>query len=98
MGTEFRADSIALILIGLFLLWLFPTFMGGVSAQLQAKSLPSLGWGAIAWAAFFFVLRLILTVTIIGAIVFGVLTLGQLTGTVLGLGILAFFGLIVGFV
>ena len=97
-GLNFVRTSIALILIGLFLLWLFPTFMGGVSAQLQAKPLPSLGWGAVAWAAFFFVLLLILTVTIIGAIVFGVLTLGQLTGTVLGLGILAFFGLIVGFV
>jgi len=97
-GLNFVRTSITLILIGLFLLWLFPAFMGGLSAQLQAKPLPSLGWGAIAWAAFFFVLLLIITVTIIAAIVFGVLTLGQLTGTVIGLGILSFFGLIIGFV
>lgn len=97
-GLNFVRTSVTLILIGLFLLWLFPAFMGGLSAQLQAKPLPSLGWGAVAWAGFFFVLLLIITVTIIGAIVFGLLTLGQLTGTVIWLGILAFFGLIVGFV
>ena len=90
--------SITLILIGLLLLWLFPAFMGSLSAQLQAKPLPSLGWGAVVWAGFFFVLLLIVTVTIIGAILFGVLTLSQLTGTVIWLGILSFFGLIVGFV
>jgi cytoskeletal protein CcmA (bactofilin family) len=97
-GFNVVRTSITLILIGLFLLWLFPAFMGGLSAQLQAKPLPSLAWGAVAWAAFFFVLLLIVTVTIIGAIVFGVLTLGQLTGTVIWVGILSFFGLIVGFV
>jgi cytoskeletal protein CcmA (bactofilin family) len=96
-GLNFVRTSITLILIGLLLLWLFPSFIGALSAQLQAKPLPSLGWGAIAWAAFFFVLLLIVTFTFIAAIVFGVLTLGQLTGTVIGLGILSFFGLIIGF-
>jgi cytoskeletal protein CcmA (bactofilin family) len=97
-GLNFVRTSITLIVIGLLLLWLFPGFISGLSAQLQAKPLPSLGWGAVAWAAFFFVLLLIVTVTIVGAIFFGVLTLGQLTGTVIGLGILAFLGLIIGFV
>jgi cytoskeletal protein CcmA (bactofilin family) len=97
-GLNFIRDSVTLILIGLFLLWLFPFFMRGLSDQLSAKPLLSLGWGAIAWAAFFFTLLLIVCVTVIGGILFGVLTLGQLTGTVIGLGLLTLFGLIVGFV
>ncbi len=97
-GLNFLRNSVTLILIGLFLLWLFPTFVRDLSDQLQAKPLPSLGWGVVAWAAFFFTLLLIIAVTLIGGILFGVLTLGQLTGTVIWLGILTLFGLIVGFV
>jgi cytoskeletal protein CcmA (bactofilin family) len=97
-GLNFVRTSITLILIGLLLLWLFPFFVRGLSDQLQAKPLPSLGWGAVAWAAFFFVLLLIITITILGGILFGVLTLGQLTGAVVWLGILTLLGLIVGFV
>jgi cytoskeletal protein CcmA (bactofilin family) len=97
-GLNFIRNSVSLLLIGLVLLWLFPFFVQGLSDQLQAKPLPSLAWGAVAWAAFFFVLLLIIVATIGGGILFGVLTLGQLTGTVVLLGILALFGLIVGFV
>jgi cytoskeletal protein CcmA (bactofilin family) len=91
-------SSVILILIGLLLLWLFPFFVRGLSDQLLAKPLPSLAGGAVAWAAFFFVLLLILLVTALGGILFGVLTLGQLSGAVILLGILTLFGLIVGFV
>lgn len=94
----FVRSSITLILIGLLLLWLFPAFVGGLSAQLQAKPLPSLGWGAVTWVVFFIALLLVVAVTILGAILFGVLTLGQLSGTVIGLGLLTLLGLIVGFV
>ena len=94
----FVRNSVTLILIGLFLLWLFPAFVSGLSAHLQARPLPSLGWGVVAWAGFFFALFLIICVTILGGLFFGILTLGQLTGTVIWLGILTLFGLIVGFV
>ena len=94
----FVRNSLTLILIGLFLLWLFPGFVRGLSAHLQSKPLPSLGWGVVAWAGFFFALFLVICVTIVGGIFFGLLTLGQLTGTVIGLGILSVFALIVGFV
>ena len=94
----FVRNSVTLILIGLFLLWLFPAFVSGLSAHLQTRPLPSLGWGAVAWAGFFFALFLVICVTIFGGIFFGILTLGQLTGTVIWLGILTVFGLIVGFV
>jgi len=94
----FVRNSLTLILIGLFLLWLFPSFVRGLSTHLQAKPLPSLGWGVVAWAGFFFAMLLVVCVTILGGILFGVLTLGQLTGTVIWLGLLALFALIVGFV
>jgi cytoskeletal protein CcmA (bactofilin family) len=97
-GLNFVRTSITLILIGLFLLWLFPFFVRGLSDQLQANPLPSLGWGAVAWAAFFFVLLLIITVTILGGLLFGLLTLGQLTGAVIWLGLLALAGLMITFV
>jgi hypothetical protein len=97
-ALDFVRTSITLILIGLFLLWLFPAFVRGLSAQLQAKPLPSLGWGVVAWAAFFFALLVVICLTILGGILFGVLTLGQLTGTVVGLGLLTLLGLIIGFV
>lgn len=89
---------ITLILIGLFLLWLFPLFTSAVSTQLQDKPWPSLGWGVVAYAGFFFMLLLILFVMILGAVLFGVLTLGGLSGTIVVLGLLFLFGLIVAFV
>ena len=89
---------ISLILIGLFLLWLFPLFTTSASERLQSKPWPSLGWGVVAYAGFFFVLLLVTFVMILGAILFGVLTLGGLSATIIGVGLLALFALIVAFV
>ncbi len=97
-ALNFVRTSITLILIGLFLLWLFPSFVKGLSDYLRARPWPSLGWGVVAWAAYFFALLLIVFIMVFGGILFGVLTLGQLTGTVIGLGLLTLFALIVGFV
>jgi cytoskeletal protein CcmA (bactofilin family) len=90
--------SITLILIGLFLLWLFPAFVYSLSAKLQTAFWPSLGWGIVAYAGFFFVLLLTIVVMVLGGLLFGVLTLGGLVGTVVWLGLLALFALIFGFV
>ncbi len=89
---------ISLILIGLFLLWLFPLYTTSTSEQLQSKPWPSLGWGVVAYAGFFFVLLLVTFVMILGAILFGVLTLGGLSATIVGVGLLALFALIVAFI
>ena len=86
------------ILLGLLLLWLVPGFLRRLSAHLEAKPLQSLGWGVVAYAGFFFLLLLTVFVAILGAIVFGVLTLSGLSATFVWLGILALFALIVGFV
>ena len=89
---------VTLILIGLLLLWLFPILIKKPMEKLETKLWPSLGWGVIAFAAFFFSILLILFVMILGGIVFGALTLGSLSGTIVWLGILALFALTVGFV
>ncbi len=89
---------VTLILIGLLLFWLFPVLFKSLSERLQSKPWPSLGWGVIAYAAFFFALLLILFAMILGGIFFGVLTLGSLSGTIVWLGILTLFVSIVSFV
>ncbi len=89
---------VTLLLIGLFLLWLFPVFTASVSSQLESKPWPSLGWGVVAYAGFFFILLLLVFVMILGALIFGLLTLGSLSATIVVLGLLALFGLVIGFV
>ncbi len=52
----------------------------------------------VSWAAFFFAILLLIVAMVIGAIFFGVLTLGSLSGTIIFFGLLAMFILIFGFV
>jgi cytoskeletal protein CcmA (bactofilin family) len=89
---------VTLVLFGLLLGWLAPVFLNIASGKIRAQTWPSLGWGAIAWAAFFFALLLIVIVMIAGGIIFGVLTLGGISGTIIWLGILSLFVLVVLFV
>jgi len=89
---------ITLIAIGLLLGWLFPNFLPGAGHKLQTETWPSLGWGVVAYAAFYFTLLVIFTVMIFGAVVLGFLSLGGLSGTIIILGLLALFTLIVGFI
>ena len=91
-------SMVTLILIGLLMLWLFPLFTSSVSNELRSKPWPSLGWGVITYAGFFFALLLVVFVTVLGAVVFGLLTLGGLSGSIVVLGLLSLFGLIIGFV
>lgn len=87
-----------LAIFGLLLIWLAPKFMGGLADKLRGRPMPSLGWGIVAYAAFFFALLLIVVVMIIGGIVFGFITLGGVTSTIVWVGILAMFALILGFI
>jgi cytoskeletal protein CcmA (bactofilin family) len=97
-GVNLLRTSITLILIGLFLLWLFPFFMQGWTTKLQSAFWPSLGWGVVTYAAFFVILLVIIVLMILGGVLFGVLTLGGLVGTVILIGILTLLALIFGFV
>jgi len=97
-ALNFLRTSVAHILIGLLLLWLFPMFIKGLSDTLKTRLWPSLGWGAVGWVGFFVALLLLIFATIAAGIVFGLLNLGQITGTVVWLGILALLALVIGFV
>jgi hypothetical protein len=97
-GLNTLRGGITLILIGAFLLWLFPWFMQGWSQKLQSAVWPSLGWGVAAYVIFFIVLLFLIAVMILGGLLFGVLTLGGLAGTIISVGILSLFALILGFV
>ncbi len=89
--------AVTLVLFALLLGWLFPGFMKTLTEKLRAQPLASLGWGAIAWAAVIFTMLAVCLVMILGAILFGFLTLGGVSGTIIGLGLLTLFVLIVGF-
>jgi hypothetical protein len=87
-----------LIIIGLLLGWLAPAFIGSLADKVRSQPWPALGWGVVTYAAFFFALLVILLVMILGAILFGVLTLGGLSGTIIWVGVFTIFTLILGFV
>ena len=89
---------ITLIALGMLMQWLFPNFLASAEYKLQTETMPSLGWGVVAYAFFFFALLVIFTTMILGAIIFGALSLGGLSGTIVVLGLLLLFALIVGFV
>ena len=97
-ALDLLRTMVTLILFGLLLGWLIPTFMKNLMEKLQSQPAASLGWGVVAYAAFFFVILLVVVVMILGGIVFGVLTLHGVSGTIIWVGILAIFELIVGFV
>ncbi|MCK6568541.1 MAG: hypothetical protein DCC59_15550 [Chloroflexi bacterium] len=89
---------VTLAIFGLLLLWLAPLFMKGLADKMQAQPVPSFGWGVVAYAAFFFALFFIVVVTIIASVIFGALTLGGVTGTIIWVSLALLFALIVGFV
>jgi len=95
---------VTLLLVGLLMVWVVPGWTKRVAGALQAKPLPSLGWGVVAIAAFFLALLVILIATIIVAVVLGVITLGGLAGTMVWTGILTmallafFFSIVVTYV
>jgi cytoskeletal protein CcmA (bactofilin family) len=89
---------VALILVGLLLTWLFPALLAVNVNQLRATPLPAFGWGLVGIAAFGFSLLLVLVATIVGAVLFGMLTLGSLSGILVFLGLLALFALVLGFI
>ncbi len=57
-ALESLRTAITLILIGLVLLLVLPGFMRDLAAELTSRPWPSLGWGVVAYAGFFFLVLL----------------------------------------
>lgn len=97
-GLDLLRAIVTLVLLGLLLLWLAPKSLNALSERLRAAPAASLGWGLIACASFVVALMVILFVMIVTAAVFGMLTLGGLSGTAVVVGSMAMLTLIVAFV
>lgn len=89
---------VTLIIFGLLLGWLVPSFIKSLMDKVQSQPAATLGWGLFSYAAFFFALLVIVIAMILGGMFFGVLTLGGVSGTIIWVGLLSIFALIVGFV
>jgi hypothetical protein len=89
---------VTLLLVGLLFVWLFPKFLAGATGVLQSKPWHSLGWGVVAYAAFFFALLVIVLAVGLAATIFGVIHLSGITVAIIFLGLLVLFALILGFV
>ncbi len=91
-------NLVTLILIGLLFVWLTPKVLNTLTENIRTKLAPSLGWGLVAYAAFFFAILLVLVITIIGGVIFGFFTLGSLTATIIFVGLFLIFALMLGFI
>ena len=80
-------ELIALLVIGLLLLWLRPTWLRRTSAAAQARWLPSLGTGLLAIMAAIILTPLLLGLIVLLAIGGGWLSFGQLLAPILGVGL-----------
>lgn len=81
----------ALLLIGLLMVWLIPAPTRQVADILQAKPLPSLGWGVVSIAAVILAFLAIVVATALLALVLGSVTLNNLMWIMIVLGLLALF-------
>jgi len=78
--------TITFIVIGLLLAWLLPGWVTKPADRLQAKPLPSFGWGLVVFILFPLVILTTIGLVIATALVMGALTLGGLVSAVLSLG------------
>jgi len=78
---------VALVVVGLLLAWLAPSWIRRPAGALQAKPWPSLGLGAATLLGFPVAMFVLIGVIVLLAILLGILTLGNLVGSVVWLGI-----------
>jgi len=79
-------EFIALLIVGGILLRFWPGLMRRAGAETQARPLPSAGRGCLATLLFFVAVPGAIIVLIALTFLGGVVTFGQLSGTILGLG------------
>jgi len=77
---------VTLLLVGAVMMWLAPGWTRKLADIVRTKPLPSLGWGVVAIAAFALAMLVLFIATVLLAIVFGIVTLGGLSGRLAVLG------------
>ena len=79
---------VALLLVGLLVVWLVPGWLRRLARTVQDQPVATLGWGLIGLIAFAALGLAILLVTILLAVIFGLLTLGSLVALIIFVGLL----------
>jgi hypothetical protein len=77
---------ITLLLVGAAMMWLVPDWTRKIAGIVEVRPLPSLGWGVVAIAAFLLAMLILVIGTVLLAVIFGVVTLGELGGRFAALG------------
>ena len=88
---------IALLPVGLLLLWVVPNLTRRLADTVRVRPLPSFGWGLLGFVLFIALAIAILLATILLAVIFGLVTLGGLVLLIIGLGVLAEIALVLVF-
>ncbi len=88
---------VALLVVGLLMVWLVPKAVQRAEAIVGERPLASLGWGVVTVAAVVAALVLLAVVMIAVAAFLGLITLGNLSGLVVSVGLLLLFALAVAF-
>jgi len=94
----------ALLIVGLLVLRFAPAWTRTLADTIWSKPAPSLGWGAVALMVAILVVFAIGTVTILLAVLFGMLSLGNLSGLSIVLGLFSLgawliaFGVFTGYI
>lgn len=84
----------ALLLVGLLIVWLAPRISRGVTGELEAQPLASLGWGLVSILAIGLAFLAVPLATVFLAVVLGTVKLNGLMGLVIALGILMLMALV----
>jgi cytoskeletal protein CcmA (bactofilin family) len=77
---------VTLLLIGALMMWVVPDWTQKLAKTVETRTLPSLGWGVVAVAAFGVLMVLLIITTVVLTVFFGVVTLGGLAGRFATLG------------
>lgn len=97
-GLSYLQRFGGLLLIGLLLLWLMPGWTRRLADTIEARPLPSLGWGLVTFFAFIAAALAVMALTIALAVLLGWLTLGGLVGMTVVLGMLLDAVLVTGYI
>jgi len=96
-GLRSLKQFAGLLLAGLLLLWLVPTWIHGMTDTVTTKPLPSMAWGLVAFVAVIVAVLIIVVTTGVLALLLGLLTLGSVVAWVIGFGLLASGALVFGY-
>jgi hypothetical protein len=86
---ESLRSYLALLLVGLLLMWVAPNWTRRLADAIKARPLASLGWGVLGFIVFIALTIAILLATGLRAVIFGLITLGGMVLLIISLEVFA---------